>query len=59
MTKQPNTASDSATGRRLSELVSRVVSELRGLNFEFESYEDAAKRIVDMVLNASRRERDC
>lgn len=40
------------TGRRHSELVSRVVTELRGLNFEFEAEEDAAERIIDLVAKA-------
>lgn len=36
------------TGRR-SKLIALVVSELRGLNAEFESDESAAERIVNLV----------
>jgi hypothetical protein len=53
MTKQPLSATGARTGRRYSDLVARVVSELRGLNFEFEHEEDAAERIIDLVLTAS------
>jgi hypothetical protein len=31
------------------ELIARVVSELRGLNFDFEWEEDAAERIIGIV----------
>ena len=37
------------TGRRIPDLVSRVVTELRRLNFEFESEDDAANRIISLV----------
>lgn len=33
-------------------LVPLVVSELRGINFDFESEEDAAERIIEIVLGA-------
>ena len=37
------------TGRPHPNLVSLVVSELRGLNFEFEREEGAALRIIELV----------
>lgn len=40
------------TGRRSEEeLIACVVSELVGLNLEYESAEDVAARIVDLVRN--------
>lgn len=43
-----------------TKLVPLVVSELRGLNFEFESEEAAAERIIEIVWDAiaSRQESD-
>lgn len=37
------------TGQRETELVSLVVTELRGLNFEFESEESAARRMIELI----------
>lgn len=35
-------------------LVALVVTELRGLNFEFEAEDDAARRIIEIVANGLR-----
>lgn len=48
MTYCPDDASESATGRRAS-LLAEIVTELKGLNAEFESEEDVALRIVGLV----------
>jgi hypothetical protein len=52
LTQHPKNPLESiATGRR-SDLVASVVSELRGINTDFEYEEDIALRIIELVEDA-------